>query len=149
MEMKKAERLKVVLDLEMVKKDKAAKALAEAISNLDNAKNSLRQLSDYLDDYQSQAIEVGKVGVNAAAFRNRQSLAGRIGGAIEQQGHSIDLFERQLEQVRKHYEKVYARVRSIEILIEKSEAQELRKQAIQEQKMLDEFTQAQQFRKNI
>ncbi|WP_344795362.1 flagellar export protein FliJ [Litoribacillus peritrichatus] len=147
--MKKAERLKVVLDLEMVKKDKAAKALAEAISNLDNAKNSLRQLSDYLDDYQSQAIEVGKVGVNAAAFRNRQSLAGRIGGAIEQQGHSIDLFERQLEQVRKHYEKVYARVRSIEILIEKSEAQELRKQAIQEQKMLDEFTQAQQFRKNI
>ena len=146
--MKKAERLKVVLDLEIVKKDKAAKALAEAISNLDNAKNSLRQLSDYLDDYQSQAIEVGKVGVNAAAFRNRQSLAGRIGGAIEQQGHSIDLFERQLEQVRKHYEKVYARVRSIEILIEKSEAQELRKQAIQEQKMLDEFTQAQQFRKN-
>ncbi len=144
--MKKADRLRSVLELEVAKKDKAAKALAEAITNLDNAQNSLRQLTDYRADYQNQAQDIGRAGVNAAAFRNRQMLSDRIMGAIDQQGQSINLFERQLDQVRKHYEKVYARVRSIEILIEKSEAEELRKQSVQEQKMLDEFTQAQQFR---
>jgi flagellar FliJ protein len=140
-------RLQLVLDLENKKKDQAAKMLAEAIGNLQKARNSMSQLQDYRKDYLNEAQEIGKRGVSAVEFRNRQMLADRILGAIEQQEQSIDLFERQLEQVRKHYEKVYARVRSIEILIEKSIAAEQRKQALQEQKMLDEFTQTQTIRR--
>jgi flagellar FliJ protein len=145
--MSNAERLQIVLDLEKTKKDKAARALAEAIENLDKAKNSMSQLTDYRENYLNEAQELARGGVSAADFRNRQMLGDRILLAIEQQTQSIDLFERQLEQVRKHYEKVYARVKSIELLIEKSVLEEEHKQSIYEQKMLDEFSQVQYFRR--
>lgn len=145
--MSNADRLQLVLDLEKKKKDKAARMLAEAIGNLDKARNSMSQLTDYRSDYLNEAQAIGMKGVSASEFRNRQLLADRILGAIEQQAQSIDLYERQLEQVRKHYEKIYARVRSIELLIEKAEAEEAHKQNIREQKMLDEFSQAQHFRR--
>ncbi|MFC3149892.1 flagellar export protein FliJ [Litoribrevibacter euphylliae] len=145
--MSKADRLQLVLDLEKKKKDQAAKLLAEAIGNLQKAQSSMSQLKDYRTDYLNEAQEIGKQGVSASDFRNRQLLADRILGAIEHQEQSINLYERQLEQVRKHYEKIYARVRSIELLIEKSLAEEERKQGVREQKMLDEFSQAQHFRK--
>jgi len=145
--MSNADRLQLVLDLEKKKKDKAARMLAEAIGNLDKARNSMTQLTDYRSDYLNEAQAIGMKGVSASEFRNRQLLADRILGAIEQQAQSIDLYERQLEQVRKHYEKIYARVRSIELLIEKAEAEEAHKQNIREQKMLDEFSQAQHFRR--
>lgn len=145
--MSKTDRLQLVLDLEKKKKDQAAKLLADAIGNLQKAQSSMSQLKDYRTDYLHEAQEIGKQGVSASDFRNRQLLADRILGAIEHQVQSINLYERQLEQVRKHYEKVYARVRSLEILIEKSHVEEERKQGIREQKMLDEFTQAQHFRK--
>lgn len=147
--MSKSDRLQLVLDLERQKKDKAAKLLAEAIGNLDKAKNSMAQLTHYRSDYLNEAQNIGKQGVSALEFRQRQALADRILGAIEQQAQSINLYERQLEQVRKHYEKVYARVRSIELLIEKLQAEQAHKESVQEQKMLDEFSQAQHFqRKN-
>jgi len=145
--MSNADRLQLVLDLEKKKKDKAARMLAEAIGNLDKARNSMSQLTDYRSDYLNEAQSIGMKGVSASEFRNRQLLADRILGAIEQQAQSIDLYERQLEQVRKHYEKIYARVRSIELLIEKAEAEEAHKQSVREQKMLDEFSQAQHFRR--
>ncbi|GLQ32331.1 flagellar export protein FliJ [Litoribrevibacter albus] len=145
--MSKADRLQLVLDLEKKKKDQAAKMLAEAISNLQKAQDSLSQLTEYRTDYLNQAQEIGKQGVSAIDFRNRQRLADRIMGAMEGQAQSINLYERQLEQVRKHYEKVYARVRSIELLIEKSIMEEERKENVREQKMLDDFSQAQAFRR--
>jgi flagellar export protein FliJ len=141
--MKNTDRLKVVLDLENRKKDNAAKALAEAIQNLEKAKSSKQQLTDYRAEYQKQAQEIGKGGVSAASFRNRQLIADQLKGAMDKQAQSIDLYERQLHQVRAHYEKVYARVRSIEILIEKAEKQEEYKMSVKEQKMMDDFTQAQ------
>jgi len=64
--MSNADRLQLVLDLEKKKKDKAARMLAEAIGNLDKARNSMTQLTDYRSDYLNEAQAIGMKGVSAS-----------------------------------------------------------------------------------
>ncbi len=137
--MKRSQRLAVVVTLAQRKADESARALGYIRQRLQADQQQLQQLEEYLVEYRTSLQTQGQQGVSAQQFRVFVNFSQNVERAIEQQQQQVATVTRQVEQVRRHWQRLDARHKGLgklhaRLLLEESVAQER-----VEQKEQDEF----------
>lgn len=127
--MKRSQRLAVVVTLAQRKVDESARALAYIQQRLQADQQQLQQLEEYLLEYRTALQTQGQQGVSAQQFRVFVSFSQNVEHAIEQQKQQVATVIRQVEQVRRHWQRLGARHKGLEklhtrLLLEENAAQE-------------------------
>ncbi|MDO8273134.1 MAG: flagellar export protein FliJ [Gammaproteobacteria bacterium] len=127
--MKRSQRLAVVVTLAQRKADESARALAYIQQRLQADQQQLQQLEEYLVEYRTSLQTQGQQGVSAQQFRVFVSFSQNVERAIEQQKQQVATVIRQVDQVRRHWQRLDARHKGLEklharLLTEESAAQE-------------------------
>lgn len=127
--MKRSQRLAVVVTLAQRKADESARALAYIQQRLRADQQQLQQLEEYLVEYRTSLQTQGQQGVSAQQFRVFVNFSQNVERAIEQQKQQVATVTRQVEQIRRHWQRLDARHKGLEklharLLLEESAAQE-------------------------
>ncbi len=138
MKKKRSARLSVVMDLEDRKKKQADKFLADHIQRVENDKVQLKQLEDYLAEYQAQYQETCKQGISIQSLTTYQAFMAKVGNVIDQHKNAMKYNVEQLAGVRQYWMKVYARRNAVGSLIGKIKADEQASDDKALQKLIDE-----------
>ncbi|MDO9316641.1 MAG: flagellar export protein FliJ [Gammaproteobacteria bacterium] len=127
--MKRSQRLAVVVTLAQRKAEESARALAYIQQRQHADQKQLEQLEEYLVEYRTSLQTQGQQGVSAQQFRVFVSFSQNVERAIEQQKQQVATVIRQVDQVRRHWQRLDARHKGLEklharLLTEESAAQE-------------------------
>ena len=127
--MKRSQRLAVVVALAKRKTEEAARALAYIQQRLQADQQQQDQLEQYLLEYRGALQTQGQQGVSAQQFRVFVDFSQNVERAIEQQKQQVATVMRQVEQIRRHWQKLDARQQGLEkllarILVEESAAED-------------------------
>ncbi len=139
--MKKSKRLQPVLHLAEKNRKMAEQALGEAQQQLVAEEAKLKQLQDYLAEYQQSATLQQQQGVQAQGLIRLQHFMSRIQEAIDQQSQQIALSQQMLLQARQLWQAAHGRHQAMESLIDRSVTQELQEEDKHLQKTIDELVQ--------
>lgn len=137
--MKRSQRLAVVVTLAQRKADESARALAYIKQKLRADQQQLQQLEEYLVEYRTSLQTQGQQGVSAQQFRVFVNFSQNVERAIEQQKQQVATVTRQVEQVRRHWQRLDARHQGLEKLHARSLLEESAAQERVAQKEQDEF----------
>lgn len=137
--MKRSKRLGTVIDLAQRKVDEAALALAFVQRKLGEEELKLGQLEQYLSEYRATIQSEGRKGFSVQEFRRYNNFSENVAKAIAQQIQQISAVKQQIEQVRRHWQKLDARHKGVVRLRDHALSDERAAQERQEQKELDEI----------
>lgn len=138
MKKKRSERLSVVMDLEERKKKQADKFLADHIQRVENDKVQLKQLEDYLAEYQAEYQKTCTQGISVQSLTTYQAFMAKVSNVIEQHKKSMQYNVEQLAGVRQYWMKIYARKNAVGSLIDKIKSDEQAADDKALQKLIDE-----------
>jgi len=138
---KRSERLQVVLSVAERRRKEADRFLADAQQRVSQGEAGIRQLQNYLKEYQQQFTASGQQGLTIAALQTQQAFMQKINSTIQEQEHALQQAREQLQQVRAYWQQTYARQKGIEKLILKARNEELQVQERRLQRELDERSQ--------
>lgn len=141
MSQSRADRLSVVLDLAERQKQAADRYLADSQQRLQQAEAQQIQLQNYMLEYQQQFTQAGQQGLTTDQLMQHQAFIGRLEQAMRQQKETIRVAAQQLEQVKQHWQTVYARYKGIDKLTEKARLSERQLLDKREQQQIDERSQ--------
>jgi len=114
----------------------ASKSLREAVAQIDNAQETLRQLERYRDEYRSK-IESETTILASALVRTRR-FVGEIETSIERQRTKVEVLTRELAQHTAHWQECRARDLGLERLISSHEKRISRRASEHEQSQSDD-----------
>jgi flagellar FliJ protein len=126
------------MDLEDRKKQQADKFLADHIQRVENDKVQLKQLENYLAEYQAQYQETCKHGISVQTLTTYQAFMAKVSNVIDQHKNSMKYNIEQLAGVRQYWMKIYARRNAVGSLIGKIKADEQAADDKALQKLIDE-----------
>jgi len=138
---RRSERLQVVLSVAERKRREADRFLVDAQQRVSQGEAGVRQLQNYLKEYQQQFTSSGQQGQSIAALQRQQAFIQKISTTIRQQERALQQAREQLQQVRAYWQQTYARQKGIERLILKARHEEQRAQERRLQRELDERSQ--------
>lgn len=138
---KRSDRLKLIADLAEQKKKQADQFLAASRNRVLQDEKGLRQLQDFLLEYQNQFVEAGKQTMSPREMQTRQAFLNKITTTIERHHKAMQQNKQELQTVQQHWSKVYANLKAMESLQQKAKAQEDAEAERQLQKELDERAQ--------
>ncbi|RAU16569.1 flagellar export protein FliJ [Nitrincola tibetensis] len=138
---KKSDRLALVHDLAVKKREKADQYLAESRQRMMQAETQLQQLESYLREYQEQFTQSGKQGFSSSQIVSHQAFISRLQHAVRQQYQTLYLARDQYEQVLKHWQHSYAQAKGLEKLHDKALDVEQVQRDKKEQRQIDERSQ--------
>lgn len=133
--MSKTKRFEGLKDLAGDNERKAAQRLATALKALQEKKQELDQLKQYLDDYQSSAAAP----TDAARLENLRLFMSRLSQAIEAQEGSLAQAEAHYENEAERWKSLKAQSQAFDQLVQKYTREERYEAAQQEQKEMDEL----------
>lgn len=136
--MKRAKRLQPVIDLAQLKSRQGLQAVAYMQKRVKEEQDKLAQLSAARDEYQFNGSRA-KQSFNAYDLKSYRDFANNLELAMQQQAGQIATVETQLQQVRKHWQVLDAKHKSLVKTQAKIATQESQVLAVQEQKQQDEF----------
>lgn len=136
--MKRAKRLQPVIDLAALKSQQGLQAIAYMQKRVQEEQDKLNQLSAARDEYQFSSGQKTQ-SFNAYYLKSYRDFASNLELAMQQQTGQIAAVEAQLLQVRKHWQVLDAKAKSLVKTQTKIAAQERQVLAVQEQKQQDEF----------
>lgn len=136
--MKRAKRLQPVIDLAQLKSQQGLQAIAYMQKRVQEEQGKLAQLSAARDEYQFNGSRE-KQSFNAYYLKSYRDFASNLELAMQQQTGQIAAVEAQLLQVRKHWQILDAKAKSLMKTQAKIASQEMQVLAVQEQKQQDEF----------
>ena len=131
--------MKVVVDLALHKVNEAAKAVAYVRNQLRSETEQLGQLNEYLEEYRTTSRTHGAQGISVQQFMTYNDFADSVERAIGQQEQQVSVVQGQLDQLRKHWQKLDARHKGLEKLLTSIQQEEDAQAQKQEQKEQDEF----------
>ena len=137
--MKRSQRLNTVVDLAQRKLDEAGQALAFIQKKLGDEEHKLEQLQEYLVEYRATIKSACSKGLSVQAFRRYNDFSENVAKAITQQTQQVATVGQQVEQVRRHWQKLDARHKGLLKLRDKAVAEEAVLVERQQQKELDEL----------
>lgn len=136
----RSQRMQIVADLATKKRVQADQFLAASRQRVEQDRAGVRQLEQYLIEYQQGLIDQGKKGINVGDIRMQQAFIYKVQTALEKQRLSLQQNLKELETVEQYWRQVYARQSGLNSLVEKlSLAEQVEKDRVL-QKELDEFS---------
>lgn len=135
--MKRAKRLQPVIDLAQLKSKQGLQAVAYMQKRVLEEQEKLAQLSACRDDYHVTE-KGGAQSINAYYLKSYRDFTGNLDLAMRQQTGQIATVENQLQQVRKHWQMLDGKHKSLVKTQANIVLQEDKKLAMQEQKQQDE-----------
>ncbi|MEP5765368.1 MAG: flagellar export protein FliJ [Halieaceae bacterium] len=135
----RSKRLERVTDIRREQERKAGSQLADAQQAHASKEQMLQQLLQYRQEYQALFAEQSTQGLDAQQYRNFQQFFAQLDRAVEEQRHTLELGETEVEQTRDQWiEKRQASetLSRLTAMALETEQQELQKQ---EQKQADEL----------
>ncbi|HXF08724.1 MAG TPA: flagellar export protein FliJ [Candidatus Acidoferrales bacterium] len=140
--MSSADRLEPMLGMARRHAEQAARELGQALTRLEQIQQQMADLLRYRDDY---GLELGRTmagGVRAAQMLGFRQMLERLDSALTQQRKLLADQVALCDLARRRYLERRARVQALDDLIHSRRAAEQSRQAMREQRMLDDLTQA-------
>jgi len=131
--------LKTLVDLTKQQSKAAATALAKELAALNDAKEKVHLLQNYLDDYRLNLQQQMMLGIKASELHNSQSFIQQLELAIRHQEKSVDRITDQVELAKKNWQECEKKTMSFETLMKRSQAKIALTEARIDQKNNDEF----------
>ncbi|MGH1462126.1 MAG: flagellar export protein FliJ [Neptuniibacter sp.] len=138
---KRTKRLQLVLDLAEKKKKQADQFLAASRQRVEQDKQTMAQLEQYMLEYQQNYLGQNADGCTGAQLHAQQAFMQKIQDAQSTQKQAMEQNRKELEVVEQHWKEVYARFKGLEKLTDKAKRAELYEQEKALQKQLDERSQ--------
>ncbi len=138
---KRTKRLQLVLDLAEKKKKHADQFLAASRQRVEQDKQTMAQLEQYMLEYQQNYLGQNADGCTGAQLHAQQAFMQKIQDAQSTQKQAMEQNRKELEVVEQHWKEVYARFKGLEKLTDKAKRAELYEQEKALQKQLDERSQ--------
>ncbi len=132
--------LKPLLDLSVTRMDDAARRLGELIASEQEGARKLELLRNYRAEYQARFEEAARNGIGPEAWRNFSAFLARIDEAIAAQLANVDQSRRRTAAGQQAWLAQRNKVKAFDTLQKRHEAGEAKKEARQEQRMLDEHS---------
>ena len=138
---KRSQRLKLVLDLAERKKQQADQFLAASRQRVEQDKQTMEQLEQYLVEYQQSYLGVHAEGCTGAKLHAQQAFMQKIQDAKTAQQQAMQQNRQELEVVERHWREMYARMKGMQKLTDKALNDEHSAEEKALQKQLDERSQ--------
>jgi flagellar FliJ protein len=131
--------LQPILELMQNRADDATRRLATLIASEKDAKNKLAMLQEYRDEYASRFRQAAQNGIAQREYHNYQEFLCRLDEAIDQQGKTVGLQERNTMAGQTHWQQQRVKLKAFDTLSQRHKASELELEVRREQKIQDEF----------
>jgi flagellar FliJ protein len=138
---KKSQRLRPVVRVAENREQQAVRALGESQTAMNLAKQKLAELENYRQDYLQNFQESGKAGMSAARMEDYRRFLQKLDAAIEQQKQVLAQAGYVVEQRRQDWFATRNKVRSLDNVVTRYEAEEQRQAHKKEQGDNDERSQ--------
>ena len=132
--------LKPLLDLSVTRMDDAARRLGELIASEQEGTRKLELLRNYRAEYETRFQEAARNGIGPEAWRNFSAFIGRIDDAIAAQLANLDQSRQRTAAGQQAWLAQRNKVKAFDTLQQRHDAGEAKKDARQEQRMLDEHS---------
>lgn len=131
--------LQPILELMQTRADEATQRLAKLIAAEQDAKNKLKMLQDYRQEYADRFNLAAQNGLSPLEWQNYQAFLGRIDEAVDAQKKNVLTQERNTEAGQAHWRTQRQKLKAFDTLAVRHEQQETSKELKREQKLVDEF----------
>lgn len=138
--------LDLVAKFELEKEQKAAQLFQLAQQHVQQQRQKLSSLQQYRLDYLRQIQQNGKGGVGAKVYHQHLNFVGKLEKACQQQMNMISQANMVADQRKRAWLEQQKRRKAVDMLIEKKAEEKVRKEARQEQALMDEFAMQKFFR---
>lgn len=130
---KKSERLKLIIELQVRQEQDALQALGRSQQKLLEQLQQLDQLQKYNSDYNASLADRQKTGMNVNQLLELRSFAEKLENAIEGQQQAVSIHEQDLLRTRKYWEEKHQRTKSLKKISDIALAEELKLENKREQ----------------
>ena len=131
--------LKTLVDLTKQQSKAAATALAKELAALNDAKEKVHLLENYLDDYRLNLQQQMLIGIKASELHNSQNFIQQLELAIRHQEKSVEKMNGHDDLAKKNWQECEKKTMSFETLMKRSLAKIALVEARIDQKNNDEF----------
>lgn len=135
--MKKSERLKVIIDLQLRQEQDALQMMGHCQKKLQDQQMQLEGLQKYRQDYNARFAEQQRAGMNINQLLELRAFADKLDKAIEGQRLVVTTQENELTRARKHWEESHQRSQSLQKVSAQAYAAELKVESKREQSEQD------------
>jgi len=138
--MTKPFRLQPLLDLAQIKNETATRRLGELNKQQFDKQTQLETLLQYRRDYQARMQAASQQGMDPALLRNFQDFIYKLDSAIEQQRKAVEQSKLSVQMGRSEFSSTQRELKSFDTLQQRHVLTEMKAEAKQEQKAMDEHT---------
>ncbi len=138
--MSKSFHLQPLLNLALIRNEAATKRLGELNRQQHDTETQLETLLQYRRDYQARLQTSSQEGMSPAMLRNFQQFIYKLDAAIAQQIRAVEQSKISTQAGRGDYANAQRKLKSFDTLQQRHVEQELKVEAKQEQKAMDEHT---------
>lgn len=136
--------LEAVMDLTRRQADAAAAALARLRASERAALQTLQMLEVCRRDYQSQLERTSEAGIGNEQWRNYQEFLRKIDQALAQQKQALAKCSTECQASLHEWQLAHVRLKSFDILLQRHQRGEMRRESRKEQREQDERSAASQ-----
>jgi flagellar FliJ protein len=136
--MKRSKRLDPVARVEKSRERTAARELGQQQQQLNELRTRLQELIDYRTEYQQKYMQAINNSMGSTAIQEYRCFLSKLDRAIEQQYQLIAGGEQKVSDSRQHWMQKRTRLKAIDTLVEKIQAQERCQDNRREQQESDE-----------
>ena len=137
--MKRSERMGVMVKLIERQEQQAARALGFAQTHLEQERNKLAELKDYLRAYEGEMTTKGSAGISGAQWQNYQYFIGQLEQLIRQQHGVIQQAQRQVVDMQQKWHQVHQKRKTMDSFVESIRFDEWLVSEKKEQKEMDDL----------
>lgn len=138
--MARAFSLQPLLELMQTRRDEASRRLGQLLALERNEQARLSMLEQYRAEYAGKLNAACADGVTLEQLRNHQAFLARIDDAIAQQTQALTQSRQRTDQGRQHWQNQDRKLKAIDTLSTRHQANERLRENKQEQKLLDEYS---------
>lgn len=139
--------LRLVAKIEQDKEDQLMQELQTANKFLLDNQDKLANIYDYRKEYMQELTNRGQGGMDGNAFAQFNAFVNKLDSVVEQQLKVIDTAKQVVEQKRQFLAEQQQKRKAVNMLIEKYVAKEKQIEEKKEQKLLDELSTQNFFRR--
>lgn len=139
--------LQLVAKIEQDKEDQLMQELQTANKFLLDNQDKLANIYDYRKEYMQELTNRGQGGMDGNAFAQFNAFVNKLDSVVEQQLKVIDTAKQVVEQKRQFLAEQQQKRKAVNMLIEKYVAKEKQIEEKKEQKLLDELSTQNFFRR--
>ncbi|GGP26223.1 flagellar export protein FliJ [Silvimonas amylolytica] len=132
-------RFALLLTLSREQREEAARLMQNAAARTETARQKLIQVEDYRSEYRARLTQSGQGGMTVTQWRDFQLFLSRLDEAAAQQKTEVERLQREYDKLKSAWQECEKKVKAFETLETRHNQSEIKREARQEQKLVDEF----------